>query len=374
MEFRLRVYYEDTDAGGIVYYANYLKFIERARTEALLALGLSQTALRERARGAVRGARGVGALPRAGAARGSTCRDDPRRAGDGRADRDGAGRGRATGWCWSSAGSGSAASGRAAGRRACRPRWRRRWAGCRRSKTTSRHFERIFAKSCAKSARMRRQAGSTRLHESSITPSPEQAPFMETETLAAAQQIDFSLLALFFRATFTVKVVMLVLIAASFWSWAIIVQKLIDLRRAKAEARRLRARVLVGRAARRGLRAHRSRSAGRVGAGVRGRNDRVAAVASQGRGADPRHPEPDRAGDVGGDRARVRCAEQGAARSSRRSGRSRPSSACSARSGASSTPSRRSRCSSRPTSRWSRRASPRRCSPPGSGCSPRSRR
>ena len=35
-EFRLRVYWEDTDAGGIVYYANYLKFIERARTEALL--------------------------------------------------------------------------------------------------------------------------------------------------------------------------------------------------------------------------------------------------------------------------------------------------------------------------------------------------
>ena len=48
MEFRLRVYYEDTDAGGIVYYANYLKFIERARTEALLALDLSQTSLRER--------------------------------------------------------------------------------------------------------------------------------------------------------------------------------------------------------------------------------------------------------------------------------------------------------------------------------------
>lgn len=59
---------------------------------------------------------------------------------------------------------------------------------------------------------------------------------METETLAAAQQIDFSLLALFFRATFTVKIVMLVLIGASFWSWAIIVQKIIDVRRAKAEA------------------------------------------------------------------------------------------------------------------------------------------
>ena len=37
--YRLRVYYEDTDAGGIVYYANYLKFIERARTEALLDAG-----------------------------------------------------------------------------------------------------------------------------------------------------------------------------------------------------------------------------------------------------------------------------------------------------------------------------------------------
>jgi len=49
--------------------------------------------------------------------------------------------------------------------------------------------------------------------------------------------IDFSLLALFLRATFTVKVVMIVLIAASFWSWAIIVQKLLDLRRARDEAR-----------------------------------------------------------------------------------------------------------------------------------------
>jgi len=48
--------------------------------------------------------------------------------------------------------------------------------------------------------------------------------------------LDFSLLALFLRASFTVKVVMIVLVVASFWSWAIIVQKLIDLRRARAEA------------------------------------------------------------------------------------------------------------------------------------------
>jgi tol-pal system-associated acyl-CoA thioesterase len=41
----VRVYYEDTDAGGIVYYANYLKFFERARTEWLRALGIHQQAL-----------------------------------------------------------------------------------------------------------------------------------------------------------------------------------------------------------------------------------------------------------------------------------------------------------------------------------------
>jgi acyl-CoA thioester hydrolase len=40
--FPIRVYYEDTDAGGIVYYANYLKFAERARTEALRMSGVEQ--------------------------------------------------------------------------------------------------------------------------------------------------------------------------------------------------------------------------------------------------------------------------------------------------------------------------------------------
>jgi len=40
-----RVYYEDTDAGGVVYYANYLKFMERARTEWLRALGIDQDTL-----------------------------------------------------------------------------------------------------------------------------------------------------------------------------------------------------------------------------------------------------------------------------------------------------------------------------------------
>jgi len=43
----LRVYWEDTDAGGIVFYANYLKFFERARTEWLRAKGIEQRVLRE---------------------------------------------------------------------------------------------------------------------------------------------------------------------------------------------------------------------------------------------------------------------------------------------------------------------------------------
>ncbi|GAB4344940.1 MAG: tol-pal system-associated acyl-CoA thioesterase [Gammaproteobacteria bacterium] len=44
----LRVYYEDTDSGGVVYYANYLKFMERARTEWLRSLGFEQDELASR--------------------------------------------------------------------------------------------------------------------------------------------------------------------------------------------------------------------------------------------------------------------------------------------------------------------------------------
>jgi acyl-CoA thioester hydrolase len=45
----VRVYWEDTDAGGVVYYANYLKFFERARTDWLRRLGLAQSALQAEA-------------------------------------------------------------------------------------------------------------------------------------------------------------------------------------------------------------------------------------------------------------------------------------------------------------------------------------
>ena len=44
---KLKVYYEDTDSGGIVYYANYLKFLERARTEALFSIGFSNKKIQE---------------------------------------------------------------------------------------------------------------------------------------------------------------------------------------------------------------------------------------------------------------------------------------------------------------------------------------
>ena len=46
-EHPVRVYWEDTDAGGIVFYANYMKFFERARTEWLRALGIGQQTLRD---------------------------------------------------------------------------------------------------------------------------------------------------------------------------------------------------------------------------------------------------------------------------------------------------------------------------------------
>ena len=45
---KVKVYYEDTDAGGIVYYANYLKYLERARTEALSTIGLSNLQIKDK--------------------------------------------------------------------------------------------------------------------------------------------------------------------------------------------------------------------------------------------------------------------------------------------------------------------------------------
>jgi len=59
---------------------------------------------------------------------------------------------------------------------------------------------------------------------------------METEALAAAQEMDFSMLALFARATLIAKLVMILLVVMSFWSWATIVQKIIAFRAARRDA------------------------------------------------------------------------------------------------------------------------------------------
>ena len=45
--YNVKVYYEDTDSGGVVYYANYLKFLERARTEALFSIGYSNKIIKD---------------------------------------------------------------------------------------------------------------------------------------------------------------------------------------------------------------------------------------------------------------------------------------------------------------------------------------
>ncbi|MEL6887539.1 MAG: protein TolQ [Pseudomonadota bacterium] len=61
---------------------------------------------------------------------------------------------------------------------------------------------------------------------------------MEAETLALAHEVDFSMWGLFLRATLTVKLVMIMLIIASFWAWAVIIQKWLLYRSARSEAAR----------------------------------------------------------------------------------------------------------------------------------------
>jgi biopolymer transport protein TolQ len=64
---------------------------------------------------------------------------------------------------------------------------------------------------------------------------------METEIVSAVQTVDFSLFALFWRATVVVKIVMIILIVASFWSWSIIFQKFINFRIARSHTNRFEA-------------------------------------------------------------------------------------------------------------------------------------
>ena len=69
---------------------------------------------------------------------------------------------------------------------------------------------------------------------------------METEIVSAVQTVDFSLFALFWRATVVVKIVMIILIVASFWSWSIIFQKFINFRIARSNTDRFEANFFSG--------------------------------------------------------------------------------------------------------------------------------
>ena len=69
---------------------------------------------------------------------------------------------------------------------------------------------------------------------------------MEIETVVAAQGVDFSVLSLFLRAGIVVKIVMLVLLFASFWSWAIIFQKYLSFRRVRSHSYRFERRFWSG--------------------------------------------------------------------------------------------------------------------------------
>ncbi len=69
---------------------------------------------------------------------------------------------------------------------------------------------------------------------------------METEALAAAAHADFSMWALFWRATLTVKLVMIVLVIASVWGWAVIIDKFRQYARARRETQRFEAQFWSG--------------------------------------------------------------------------------------------------------------------------------
>ena len=60
---------------------------------------------------------------------------------------------------------------------------------------------------------------------------------MELEAATGIQQLDFSLMALFLRATLTVKIVMIILLVSSIWAWSIIIQKFFDYAKAKRETK-----------------------------------------------------------------------------------------------------------------------------------------
>jgi biopolymer transport protein TolQ len=182
---------------------------------------------------------------------------------------------------------------------------------------------------------------------------------METETLALATEIDFSMLALFARATFTVKVVMILLLLASFWSWAIIIQKFLNHRRARTEGLSFDEAFWSGEPL--------DELYEKIGEAPQGASQRIFSSGM----LEWRRSHRQDGALIAGAQARIdRSMDVAIAKEAEElyGGLSFLATV------GSSTASSRSRSARTPTSPWWRPASPRRCWPPGWGCLRRSRR
>ena len=156
-----------------------------------------------------------------------------------------------------------------------------------------------------------------------------------TPVTPEAPPVNFSLLGLFLSADWIVKIVMLGLLGASVWCWAIIVDKSMLYGRANRQMNCVRAGVLVRPVAGGSLPADAGAAADGAGRDLRCRDERVEAQPRAERGVVPRRAGAPREGARRGDRARERRARKAAAVFSRRSARRRPSLASLARYGAS---------------------------------------
>ena len=204
----LRVYYEDTDAAGIVYYANYLKFAERGRTELMRELGFAHS-------GIVAESGIVFTVRRLTADYRQPARLDDLPSVETRSSRSPARR------CCST--SGSAATARCWWRSTC-------WSPA--SDATAGRAE------CRRRCAPRSSASSSARHQSSKRrhKRPPSMQPLQTTALVGTVSSNLSIFDLFLQSDSIVKLVMLILLLASFWSWAVIFDKTLRLRRLQQAA------------------------------------------------------------------------------------------------------------------------------------------
>ena len=213
----LRVYYEDTDGAGIVYYANYLKFAERGRTEMMRTLGFAHSRIQAET-GIVFTVRRLAADYREPARLDDALSVDTRIVEIGGPSCS-TSRSAATARCWSRSTCSSPVSGATAGR-----------AGCRRTcAPRSPHSDRPWP--CRAPSRASPQPSSKRRHKRPPSMQP-----LETTALPGTVTPTLSIFELFLQSDTIVKLAMLLLLVASFWSWAVIFDKTLRLRRLRQAA------------------------------------------------------------------------------------------------------------------------------------------